>query len=290
VKKLIPLDIDDIQVMQDLSNKKSTASSPHLAQEYIVMKGQYETYTNNSGLPWSCPPVGISSILSKKLKYHYEKMSPKADLNYIKKIRKELSPRTCPMCGSLGVSTVDHYLPKAIYPEWTIFSMNLVPACDCNVQRSTKVCGIAPYERVFHPYYDNALQNRLMSCQLAGSLEAPNFSINSIAVAGVSVVMTEFHLDEVVRKTNVVNWLKDTWDELRLYPSAIIVNIDNDQVISKALLIQQITKLLSNYDRQHKTPNNWYSIFMHGVLNNAAAIDWIVNQQNGIIDGTISPT
>ncbi|MBE8233180.1 MAG: hypothetical protein HAW67_05535 [Endozoicomonadaceae bacterium] len=290
MKKITPLDIDDIQLMQDLCNKTSTASSPYLAQEYFVMKDQYETYVNNNGLPWLCPPREIGITLANKLKYHYEKMSPKVELSYIKKIRKELSPRTCPMCGSLGVSTVDHYLPKANYPEWTIFSKNLVPACDCNVQRSTRVCGVSPHERVFHPYYDEALQNRLISCRLTGNLEAPDFSISALMVVGVSNDMTEFHLDEIVRKTNIVNWLKETWEELRLFPSAILVNIDHDEVISKAILIQQITKLLGKYDTQHRTPNNWYSIFMHGVLNDVTVLEWIVNQQNGIIDGTITLT
>ncbi|MBH9742077.1 hypothetical protein CJ419_20630 [Vibrio navarrensis] len=30
---------------------------------------------------------------------------------------------------------MDHFLPQADYPEWIIYSRNLVPACDCNSKR-----------------------------------------------------------------------------------------------------------------------------------------------------------
>ena len=33
----------------------------------------------------------------------------------------------CPFCGLNESSTLDHYLPKKAYPEFSIFSLNLVP-------------------------------------------------------------------------------------------------------------------------------------------------------------------
>ncbi len=289
MKKITPLDIDDIQIMQNLCNKTSTASSPYLSQEYLVMKLQYEKYIRNSGIPWLCPKKNISNLLASKLEYHYEKSSPKALFDFIPKIRNELSPRACPMCGSLGVSSVDHYLPRTDYPEWAIFSKNLVPACNCNSKRSNNVCGIQPNERVFHPYYDDALLNRLISCHFSGELEAPTIKVTGLDVANVSIDMTEYHLNEVVRKTNIENWLEDTWEQLRLYPSSIIVNIDDDQLITIDELIIKLNKLLGKHDRQHGTPNNWYSIFFHGLIHNVEVLEWIVLQQNGIVNGAIVP-
>jgi hypothetical protein len=61
---------------------------------------------------------------------------------------------TCPFCGFGEVYEVDHYLPKADFPELNIFPKNLVPVCHpCN---HIKLHG--PPEgadrSLLHPYFD----------------------------------------------------------------------------------------------------------------------------------------
>jgi hypothetical protein len=61
----------------------------------------------------------------------------------------------CPLCGHRIVTTLDHYLPKALFPALAVVPINLVPACtDCN---KIKLQGIAAQEneRLLHPYFDN---------------------------------------------------------------------------------------------------------------------------------------
>jgi hypothetical protein len=65
----------------------------------------------------------------------------------------------CPMCGQGRVTTLDHYLPKAVFPEYSIFPANLVPACGpCNNKKRTlyEDAGDAIF---LHAYYDH-LPNR----------------------------------------------------------------------------------------------------------------------------------
>lgn len=42
----------------------------------------------------------------------------------------------CPFCGGIGrPRNLDHYLPKAHYPQFSVLPLNLVPSCrDCNIQ------------------------------------------------------------------------------------------------------------------------------------------------------------
>ncbi|WP_327643731.1 hypothetical protein [Micromonospora zamorensis] len=61
----------------------------------------------------------------------------------------------CPLCGHRDVSTLDHYLPKKLFPALAVTPLNLVPACsECN---KTKLHGIAlsAGEQTLHPYFDN---------------------------------------------------------------------------------------------------------------------------------------
>lgn len=61
---------------------------------------------------------------------------------------------TCPFCGQRKVSTLDHFLPKSLYPTYAINPLNLVAACsDCNKLKGDNSVKTRE-EQLIHPYYD----------------------------------------------------------------------------------------------------------------------------------------
>lgn len=64
------------------------------------------------------------------------------------------SKEVCPFCGGVGISSVlDHFLPKALFPAFSVLPLNLVPICnDCNEdykkEKFAKLCK----EQYIHPY------------------------------------------------------------------------------------------------------------------------------------------
>ena len=61
----------------------------------------------------------------------------------------------CPYCGFGQTSTLDHYLPKAKYPQFSVLPFNLVPSCrDCNTGKSTSIATTAEAQSL-HPYFDH---------------------------------------------------------------------------------------------------------------------------------------
>ena len=64
------------------------------------------------------------------------------------------SQKLCPQCGFGHVKTLDHYLPKAKYPLYSVLPQNLVPACrDCNTGKLASNATAAG-EQPLHPYFD----------------------------------------------------------------------------------------------------------------------------------------
>jgi len=60
----------------------------------------------------------------------------------------------CPFCGFGHVRTLDHYLPKAKFPLFSILPINLVPACaDCNKDKTAGIATTAGGQ-CLHPYFD----------------------------------------------------------------------------------------------------------------------------------------
>lgn len=78
-----------------------------------------------------------------------------------KKIYAKLLSRAlkCPYCGEVGiVSTLDHYLPKSFYPQFSILPYNLIPACrDCNSGSKGSKYPEHEEEQIIHPYFDKPI-------------------------------------------------------------------------------------------------------------------------------------
>ncbi|MBB1429474.1 HNH endonuclease [Pseudoalteromonas sp. SG43-4] len=66
---------------------------------------------------------------------------------------KAASDGICPFCKVGIVETLDHYLPKARYPLFSVHPTNLVPSCtDCNKGKGSTVIVSAETEPL-HPYF-----------------------------------------------------------------------------------------------------------------------------------------
>jgi len=61
----------------------------------------------------------------------------------------------CPLCGHRLVATLDHFLPKALYPALAVAPLNLVPACsDCNKAKHD-AAPTTEEEVIIHPYFED---------------------------------------------------------------------------------------------------------------------------------------
>ncbi|WP_320708562.1 HNH endonuclease [Enterobacter cloacae] len=61
----------------------------------------------------------------------------------------------CQICFHGSAETLDHYLPKEIYPSLSISHYNLYPACHiCNGKKS-QWCPSIPEQQLIHPLFDN---------------------------------------------------------------------------------------------------------------------------------------
>src|SRR5690606_10227146 len=101
----------------------------------------------------------------------------------------------CPVCGRSAVGTIDHYLPKSLYQEFSFFSCNLVPACDrCNNKRGNSARGSVVGERPIHPYFDSFLQKRVVTVHLEPDWRAPRLLPVPYRVTGDRKVLVQWHI------------------------------------------------------------------------------------------------
>lgn len=273
--------VDDATTTRNLSqnDRLHKSSYPHLRAKLGDILDCYQCYFDMSGNALDIAPLALGDPLKKGLGKNYS--SPPKSLSYIAEIRRS-SRLVCPMCGSLKPYTVDHFLPKDDYSEFSIYSRNLVPACDCNSKRGKKVADIPSGVRALHPYFDDCLSERLLTCSI---LPAPSFPrvvirITQVNPAHLLAGCINFHAETVVRPSGLEGWLLMQWATAVDCPYAVIQTLPRSNVAGFGEMKLILEDALGRNDRSLGTPNNWQSIFIHGLLMSPDSAEWLRNKHN----------
>ena len=88
----------------------------------------------------------------------------------------------CPFCDHRPVSTLDHLLPKRLFPALAVAPDNLVGACaDCNKAKLAFAPAVAE-EVVLHPYFDDVEGERWLEARVVeGPVAAVIFRTQAVA-------------------------------------------------------------------------------------------------------------
>ncbi|WP_248742125.1 MULTISPECIES: hypothetical protein [unclassified Pseudomonas] len=105
-------------------------------------------------------PIATTAVEKDAFDRAYQSKAAAAKLSWISSIPLN-GLASCPFCGGDGARTIEHYLPQASYPEFSIYSLNLMPSCgDCNRKRNDSNAYGADV-KLLHPYFDRALLNNI---------------------------------------------------------------------------------------------------------------------------------
>ncbi len=280
--KYLPIPgVNDVHSTTEMSENEALhrTSYPYLRMALPDILRGYQHYEDQGGNALNINPLLISDSLKMGLLKNYG--APPNVLSFIKNIRKS-SPKVCPMCGSLKTTSLDHVLPKEDYPEFAVYSKNLVPACDCNTKRGTATKDTTTGVRVLHPYFDNCLSERQLSCEIS---PRPNFpkvdiEITYVEPADPLIESLEFHVQKVVLPSGLIGWLSSQWASLVEYPGGTIHTLPHAPIESGNELRGYLEDALQRYDSSYGTPNNWVSIFVHGLLESDGVLQWLLDRHN----------
>lgn len=78
----------------------------------------------------------------------------------------------CPLCGQRDVASLDHHLPKMLFPRLAVVPTNLIPACaSCNRIKLTQH-PLTSEEETLHPYFDQVNTESWLSALVVQSKPA----------------------------------------------------------------------------------------------------------------------
>lgn len=162
------LDVDDTDLYDQLTAAKQGQRRIRLVAARQAVLGSYVIYDNAAPEVGNLAHAAITATQKEALNHCFTvETGPMAALRG--RILKRTSVARCPFCGISESSTLDHYLPKEQYPEFSIFSPNLVPCCSpCNTRKRDKILDQDAEVRLFiHPHFDEIPQVEFLTAQIA---------------------------------------------------------------------------------------------------------------------------
>ena len=97
----------------------------------------YAKYLDHSGNGASLAPINWTTEISEKLKENFNALNRRGSHYFLRGLILSSARRKfCQYCNARTADTLDHVLPRTVYPEFTVLPQNLVPACaQCNTKK-----------------------------------------------------------------------------------------------------------------------------------------------------------
>jgi hypothetical protein len=217
-----------------------------------------------------CPALeGLSSLVlspenAEDLLHCYNvRTEPLARLKaQIKAMQTDLQRAECQYCGIGPPKTYDHYLPKEDYPEFAVYSHNLILCCaDCNHRRSTHWRN-ALGERVHvHLYFDFIDQSEEVLFAELDMANPPSMKFR----LDLSKVGTRPFYQLLGRHFAQLDLLARYREAA---PSRLIDVHRTIQVLGRGLSLSELVQMLSRYltqELQDRGPHDWRVALLRAV-------------------------
>lgn len=264
VSKLPIPSIDDINLLNTIISERNEPNKTYFYNNKNKLHSLLIDYIKENGNP---EKINISNIFSNdKEKFHNLYLNPKNTVkDKIIDVLKDHDLNYCPFCGNLGNPfTLDHYLPKENFPEYSIFSKNLVPMCgECQLHKSTKTIDKNNKRIFIHPYYDNFAEKELLILKINFPYDqGTTFNLhvsNDLETAEKDICSR--HFEELKIEKRYLRFFKGEYIRLK----KLILKKNNNNFSLK--LIDSF--LLDILDRAElNSINQWEAIFYRSVLKN----------------------
>lgn len=178
----------------------------------------------------------------------------------------------CPSCGEDGTpNTLDHYLPKDVYPEFSVTTVNLFPMCDiCQGAKGVKITDDEGKRLFIHPYFDDFIEQQVLVLDIYEPFNAPT-SIELYPHPDIDQELQELisrHIKELEIPARYYRYFKNNY--LRLLRLA-------GKMRHKGLNVREQLESFRDMALE-KSINSWGYIFYDSVLRNEHLVEYLSNE------------
>lgn len=185
---------------------------------------------------------------------------------YLKKLRYNTGKNVCPYCGRIGPTTLDHYLPRDSFPEFSVLIYNLVPSCSVCQSKKNDLYS-SSNKRFIHPYFDEFIEDIELNVIFNYDDTYVDFNI-------------EVHYTRSdINKQEIINYHYNKILESHLYQNTfmphwtgLLKKVKRGDFKNILELYKKIKECFRDELDKHNAKNSWDTIFYSSLLKDKRAI------------------
>ncbi|WP_456024666.1 hypothetical protein [Pseudomonas protegens] len=243
------------------------------ANYFSSIKTRWLTRIQDYRIEKGNPEKILSWILTDEEKTRFTTLYLSPASNSVQKpILDRLRSRTlqlCPACGEDGQpNTLDHYLPRNLYPELSITPINLSPMCDtCQGIKLAQTLSHDNKRLYLQPYFDTFLDTQAIKLTIGRPFHAPKWiqlTPNRYLGKNEGELISR-HMNGLNYNTRYMRFFRDEY--VRLLKLASRSRANQQDVRANILNFRDNAK--------DKSINSWACVFYNGVLTNKALMRYL---------------
>lgn len=120
----------------------------------------------------------------------------------------------CPLCGINDVTDIDHYMPRSIFPEYSVHLLNLIPLCHtCNNKKRDIWLSGRGKRLIFNAYFDELVKDDILICEI--TIDNNNMPVANV-VLNDSIERTEqtILVTRTIKKMDYIGIYNDKVNDL----------------------------------------------------------------------------
>lgn len=279
--KLTPLDIDEEDIFKKIARSKHLKSRTILNDNAKIIFEDYKIYeAHKNNLEEVKSDSRIEKDLKEALLVCYKQGEAVGKLK--KDILENMPPvirAKCPYCMISAPDTFEHYLDKSEYPEFSVYSKNLIPCCtQCNNLKGTKFLDENGTRMFIQFYYDDLPSDNFLKIEVKLKDGRP----------AIGDIYLDFKSEESVNSIiknhfMTLKLIKRYRDQLNERLSSIYYELQSygDYPMERVIKILKIRIIA--LEKEHGA-NYWEACLYKGILNNSHLVETICGNVENFAD------
>lgn len=285
---LEPIEYDDNVLIQYIYNTDgiTPTSGLNILDENIeIIRSRIREYLDNTDELENVLRHQYSDDLETKLKKMYDSTS--LVIKVLKNNIRSINKTVCSYCGTQDSPyQIDHYLPRSVFPEYSVLSNNLVPSCaTCNSRYKGDGYIFEDGSRLFfNPYYDTFINSiQFLKCDLSSLgiyIDIEFFIDDSIAETHpVEYKLIYSHFEELHLNERYIDLISDdVFPEF--YDEFVELDTDTEEDIFMDISLEElklvIDKRINRFRRNNC--NYWKKVFFETLRESNECLNLIVDK------------
>ena len=267
---LAPPQRNGLQDFDSIVARRSGTARTLLIQNRSDIAQSYCNYLAQSGNGAFLDPIDVADEVAEVLKANFPLLDRGRSHDFMRdEILGAARFDACPYCNTTIVDSIDHALPTAVYPEFSVLAQNLVPACGTCNRKKGEECSKWSGVNLMHPYFVHIPDDAILFAKVVVDGEKVTWGFYLQKIAGIE----EGQFESIKNLFNLLD-LADLYYQVSVGDVIDrIGHLEELQVAGGAAEVRRYFQMEAESSRKSRGENYWKTAILRALAENVDFCD-----------------